>query len=208
MSGIQNFEAFLVACVVLNLLPGSDTFYILGRSLAHGKAVGIASALGISAGILLHSIASAVGLSAIITSSDTLFMLIKMAGAVYLVYLGVHMLRQNNSETLSKASSSQASAKAAFKQGLITNVLNPKIAIFFLAFLPQFITSDNTSPMLSLSLLGLTFVCTSTIWTLILAWSSSVLGDLMKKNPLVITYMNRGAGALLVGLGIKLAIDS
>lgn len=207
MAGIQNFEAFLLACIVLNLIPGSDTFYILGRSLAQGRSVGIASALGISAGTLVHAFASAIGLSALITASATAFLLVKLVGAAYLIYLGVNMLIRKTDAKLTNSASLEPSFHNAFRQGMITNVLNPKVAMFFLAFLPQFVSHNSSAPMLSFFVLGITFVFTSTIWTLILAWSSSAIGTTLRDNPKHLNYLNKGAGALLVGLGIKLASD-
>lgn len=207
MAGIQNFEAFLLACIVLNLIPGSDTFYILGRSLAQGRTVGIASALGISAGTLVHAFASAIGLSALITASATAFLLVKLVGAAYLIYLGVNMLIRKTDAKLTNSASLESSFHNAFRQGMITNVLNPKVAMFFLAFLPQFVSHSSSAPMLSFFVLGITFVFTSTIWTLILALSSSAIGATLRDNPKHLNYLNKGAGVLLVGLGIKLASD-
>jgi threonine/homoserine/homoserine lactone efflux protein len=207
MLGIQNYEAFVLSCVALNLIPGSDNFYILGRSIAQGRKVGIASALGISMGALIHSVASAVGLSALITASTTAFFAVKLAGACYLIYLGAKFLLQKSEAMNLHSEDHQSKFGAAFRQGLITNVLNPKVAMFFLAFLPQFISVNDSSPTLSFLVLGLTFVCTSTVWTFILAYFSSAMSSAMRGNPQFMRYLNYGTGALLVGLGFKLAAE-
>lgn len=207
MSGIQNFDAFLLACIVLNLIPGSDTFYILGRSLAQGRGVGFASALGISAGTLIHAFASAIGLSALIVASATAFFIVKMVGAAYLIYLGFSLLIRKPDTGLAHSSSSESGFYQAFRQGMVTNVLNPKVAMFFLAFLPQFVSADNAAPALSFLILGITFVSTSTLWTLTLAWGAAAIGKSLRENPKHLSYLNKGAGVLLMGLGIKLATD-
>ena len=207
MLGIHNFEAFLLACVVLNMLPGPDTFYILGRSMAQGRLIGIASALGISTGTLVHAIASALGPSALIAASATAFMAVKLIGAAYLIYLGIKMLVSGRSDAAHHAEFQGASFGDGFKQGLLTNVLNPKVAMFFLAFLPQFISMDQDSPALSFLVLGLTFVFTSTVWTLGLAWVSATVSSSLRKKPQYLIRLNRVTGVLMIGLGARLAFD-
>ena len=134
MSGIQNFEAFVLASIMLNLIPGPDTFYILGRSMAQGKRTGIASALGISAGAVCHTLMAAVGLSALITASPVAFTAVKWAGAAYLVYMGIKMVFTRQSGLAGNGPLTEQSFAGVFRQGLITNALNPKVALFFLAF--------------------------------------------------------------------------
>lgn len=203
--GIQNFEAFLLASIALNLVPGSDTFYVLGRSLAQGRGVGIASALGVSGGALVHTLLAALGLSAVIVASPVAFFAIKMLGAAYLIFLGLKMLMHKSMAMEGVPMDSRAGGFSAFKQGLITNVMNPKVAMFFLAFLPQFISSDSQSHLLGFMILGLTFVATSTLWGAFLAWSSASMSQTLRDNPQYLKYLNRITGTLLVGLGIKLA---
>ncbi len=205
MFGIQNFELFLAASIALNLVPGPDTFYILGRSVAQGRSVGIASALGISGGAFVHTFSAALGLSALIATSATAFLVVKFAGAVYLVYLGVRMFFSRASASSMPAAFHTSGFLAAFKQGMITNILNPKVALFFLAFLPQFIIPDSPSRFTAFMLLGSCFVVTSTMWCLSLAGFSSALGRNLRSNPKYLQYLNRITGALLVALGIRLA---
>ncbi|MGB0663653.1 MAG: LysE family translocator [Pontibacterium sp.] len=205
--GIINFAAFVVASIMLNLVPGPDTFYVLGRSMAQGRGVGMASTLGISAGAFCHTLLAAVGLSALITASPTAFMLVKWLGAAYLVFLGAKMLLSRAALKDTTKASSEQGFVFVVKQGLLTNLLNPKVALFFLAFLPQFITAQASSHFVSFMVLGLTFVATSTLWGFFLAYSSAALSRKLRENPKSLVLVNRLTGTLLVGLGIKLATD-
>ena len=208
MFGIENFGAFLIASIALNLVPGPDTFYILGRSLAQGCGAGIASSLGISAGAIVHTFAAAIGLSALLTASAAAFLVIKLLGAAYLVYLGLSMIFKKTTQIPGDNQLGSAGIGSAFRQGLITNTLNPKVALFFLAFLPQFIARDADSHLLGFVLLGLTFVVTSTVWGIVLAWSSAALSGGLRRNPLYLVYLNKVTGTLLVGLGVRLATST
>src|SRR4051794_15563720 len=172
MFGIHDFALFITTGILLNLTPGPDTLYILGRSIAHGRRAGVASALGISVGSIFHTGAAALGLSAILATSAWAFTFVKLAGAAYLIFLGVCALLEKQHELLLPGHFKRRDATAAFRQGIVTNILNPKVALFFLAFLPQFIAVNTPSKALAFILLGLTFVTTGTIWCLILAWFS------------------------------------
>ena len=144
MLGIHDYWLFVASGILLNLTPGQDTFFILGRSIANGVRIGIASVLGISVGSLIHTAMAAVGLSAVLATSASAFMVVKLAGAAYLVYLGVRMLTTRSSvEGL--ATEGGTSAWTAFRDGIVTNVLNPKVALFFLALIPQFIDRDSNT---------------------------------------------------------------
>ncbi|WP_035608571.1 LysE family translocator [Haloferula sp. BvORR071] len=204
MFGIQYFGVFLLSGFLLNLTPGPDNFYILGRSMAQGRGAGVASALGIGAGALVHTSAAALGLSAIIAASATAFFLVKLAGAAYLIYLGIRMMRSRASSDPLPASFSTSGFWPVFRQGLLTNVLNPKVALFFLAFMPQFIRQDSPSKFAAFLVLGLCFVFTGTLWCLFLAWSSAWVGERLRKSPGFSTLLNRVAGGLFVFLGVRL----
>lgn len=205
MFGIHDFYVFLASGILLNLTPGPDTFYILGRSMAQGRNAGVASALGISAGTLVHTLAAALGLSALIAASATAFLAIKLAGAAYLVYLGVRMLFTRAPVASLPTTFASSGFLAIFRQGLLTNVLNPKVALFFLAFMPQFISADSTAKFAAFITLGLCFVATGTLWCLCLAWFSSLLGNHLRGRPSVSAALNRMTGALFVLLGVRLA---
>src|SRR6202047_4546149 len=144
MFGIHDFPLFLAAGILLNLTPGPDTAYILGRSIAQGRSAGVASAFGIMVGSIFHTCAAALGLSAILAASAWAFTAIKLIGGCYLLFLGIRMLFQRAEQLHVPSGFRRRTSAAAFRQGVLTNVLNPKVALFFLAFLPQFI--DPASP--------------------------------------------------------------
>jgi threonine/homoserine/homoserine lactone efflux protein len=219
--GTQNLALFAVSGILLNLTPGQDTFYILGRSIAQGRRAGILSVLGITSGSALHTLAAAFGLSAILATSASAFLIVKAAGAAYLVYLGVSMLRDRTPGTLSTRGTpgtAGTSDWATFRAGMLTNVLNPKVALFFLAFLPQFVDPAAESKVLAFLFLGAVFMFNGTIWCLILAWSASAMSRrFLERNaakafrqtarPSAETLLKRAAGALFIGLGVRLAVS-
>ena len=205
MFGIHDFGLFLAAGILLNLTPGPDTAYILGRSIAQGREAGIASALGICVGSIFHSCAAALGLSAILATSAVAFAAIKLLGGAYLIFLGIKMLLDRRRQLSLPSNFRRRTTIAAFRQGVFTNVLNPKVALFFLAFLPQFIDPASNMKLLAFLALGLTFVTTGTIWCLILAWFASALSERLRENETIGRWLNRAAGALFVFLGARLA---
>jgi RhtB (resistance to homoserine/threonine) family protein len=205
MFGIHDFGLFLAAGILLNLTPGPDTAYILGRSIAQGREAGIASALGICVGSIFHSCAAALGLSAILATSAVAFAAIKLLGGAYLIFLGIKMLLDRRRQLSLPSNFRRRTTIAAFRQGVFTNVLNPKVALFFLAFLPQFIDPASNMKLLAFLALGLTFVTTGTIWCLILAWFASALSERLRENETIGQCLNRAAGALFVFLGARLA---
>jgi RhtB (resistance to homoserine/threonine) family protein len=205
MFGIHDFGLFLAAGVLLNLTPGPDTVYILGRSIAQGREAGVASALGICAGSIFHTCAAALGLSAILATSAVAFVAIKLLGGAYLIFLGIKLLLNRRRELSLPSNFRQRTGAAAFRQGVLTNVLNPKVALFFLAFLPQFIDPATNNKILAFVTLGLTFVTTGTIWCLILAWFASSFSDRLRASETVGQWVNRAIGALFIFLGARLA---
>jgi RhtB (resistance to homoserine/threonine) family protein len=205
MFGIHDFGLFLAAGILLNLTPGPDTAYILGRSIAQGREAGVASALGISVGTIFHTCAAALGLSAILATSALAFGAIKLLGGTYLIFLGIKMILDRRKQLSLSSNFRRRTMKAAFRQGVLTNVLNPKVALFFLAFLPQFIDPASTTKVFAFLILGFTFVATGTIWVLILAWFASALSERLRTNETITQWLNRTAGALFVFLGLRLA---
>ena len=205
MFGIHDFGLFLAAGVLLNLTPGPDTAYILGRSIAQGREAGIASALGICVGSIFHTCAAALGLSAILATSALAFGAIKLLGGAYLIFLGIKMLIDRRRKLSLPSNFRRRTTAAAFRQGVVTNVLNPKVALFFLAFLPQFIDPTSNTKVFAFLFLGLTFVTTGTIWCLIVARFASAFSERLRTNEAVAQWFNRTAGALFVFLGVRLA---
>ncbi len=208
MFGIENFPLFLAAALTLNVAPGQDTMYIIGQSLARGRAAGVWSALGISTGSLVHTAAAALGLSAVLAASSTAFEIVKWCGAAYLVFLGIRMMRERvDSAVTPDGTTETRDGAAAFRRGVTTNVLNPKVAVFFLAFLPQFVSPDATNTIIPLLILGATFVFTGTIWCLILALAAARFSARARSQPAALTWIRRFAGGLFIGLGLKLALS-
>jgi RhtB (resistance to homoserine/threonine) family protein len=205
MFGIHDFGLFLAAGILLNLTPGPDTAYILGRTVAQGREVGIASAFGICVGSIFHTSAAALGLSAILATSALAFRAIKLLGGAYLIFLGIKMILERSGQLSLPSNFRRHTVASAFRQGVLTNVLNPKVALFFLAFLPQFIDPGSDAKVFAFLFLGLTFVTTGTIWCLILAWFASAFSKRLRTNETVAEWLNRTTGALFVFLGVRLA---
>lgn len=203
--GISNFSLFFVSVLLLNATPGPDTAYIIGRSIAQGRSAGIVSALGISAGCCLHAIASALGLSAILAASANAFMLIKLAGGAYLIYLGIRMMRSKPAGATVGDIRDVRSLRTIFWQATLTNVLNPKVILFFLAFIPQFVRTDAPQKTLAFLLLGLAFSVISLGWNSGTALLSGTLSRRAGRNPHARRWLERIVGASFVGLGAKLA---
>ena len=205
MFGIHDFGIFLAAGFLLNLTPGPDTLYILGRSVAQGREAGIASAFGISLGSIFHTCAAALGLSAILSTSAQAFAAVKLLGGAYLVFLGMKMILDRRRELALPSNFRRRTTLAAFRQGVLTNVLNPKVALFFLAFLPQFIDPASNMKIAAFITLGLTFVTTGTIWCLVLAWFASSFSRRLRNNDTIAQWLNRTAGTIFIFLGLRLA---
>lgn len=208
MFGIINFETFLIAGIILNITPGADTMYILGRSIAQGKKAGILSALGITTGALFHVIFATLGLSIILAKSALAFQVVKYLGAIYLIYLGLKSLFSKSSGGFNLATENEViNFKKVYLSGILTNILNPKVALFFLAFLPQFINPTYQNTSLSFLILGTTFLATGTFWCLLLAVFSSKLSSKIRKNYKFKVWLDKITGGIFIALGIKLALS-
>lgn len=209
MFGIISFEAFLIAAILLNLTPGADTMYILGRSISQGKKAGVLSALGISTGSLIHCIVAAFGLSVIIAKSVIAFSTIKYLGAAYLIFLGTKAIitKSRDEFEVEQVDEKKTTNRKIFVSGILTNILNPKVALFFLAFLPQFIDPAHTKNSWPFMMLGLTFIATGTIWCLALALFSAKLSDRIRKNYKIKIWLDRITSGIFIALGIKLALS-
>jgi threonine/homoserine/homoserine lactone efflux protein len=206
MLGIHDYWLFVLTGVLLNLTPGQDTFFILGRSVAEGTRSGVASALGIAVGSLVHTAMAALGLSAILATSASAFTVVKLLGAAYLVYLGVQMVRSANVLEPPTTRVGSAGVLGSFRDGIVTNVLNPKVALFFLALMPQFIAPDSETKVAAFIVLGLTFVTTGTVWCLVLAGAAGKLRGFFVRHPKGWGVVARASGGLFVLLGLRLAL--
>jgi threonine/homoserine/homoserine lactone efflux protein len=205
MLGIHDYWLFVATGVLLNLTPGQDTLYILGRSIAQGRQIGVASALGISAGSVVHTLGAALGLSAVLATSASAFVVLKVIGAAYLVYLGVRMLMARTAALGSTDIAGLVDVWTAFRQGMLTNILNPKVALFFLALMPQFIEADSPTKVGAFLVLGLTFLTTGTVWCLVLALGASRVRSFFADRPRALQGFSRASGALFIFLGLRLA---
>ena len=206
MLGIHHYWLFIATAVILVITPGQDTFFILGRSLSGGRRAGIAAALGITAGSVIHTLLAALGLSALLATSAYAFMAVKFAGAAYLIYIGVRALLSRTNGLSDNGAAPQADGHwSAFRQGIISNLLNPKVALFFLALMPQFIEAASTHKVAAFLALGLSFVTLGVIWCVILAIAAAELRGVFLRKPSMGRVLNRVAGAMFIALGIRLA---
>lgn len=205
MFGIENYLGFIVAGIILNLTPGADTMYILTRSITQGRKAGIYSVLGITTGGLVHTVFASLGLSIILAKSATAFAIVKYVGVAYLVYLGIKMIiDKKNSFDGNSSKTVNENLRKIYRQGVLTNILNPKVALFFLAFLPQFINPDYASGTLPFMILGVTFMTTGTLWCLFLAYAASLITKTLRENDKIGMIMQKISGLVFIGLGIRL----
>jgi len=206
MPGIDNYGAFLFAGILLNLTPGNDTIYILSQSIARGRHAGIYSALGIGTGSIVHTLFAAFGLSLLIAQSMILFTVIKYAGVVYLAYVGITMLRGKSALAREAGTLHTGAANTrVYRDAVITNVFNPKVALFFIAFLPQFINPMYRNTVVPFLALGFTFTFTGILWCLVLATFAAGLSARLRAQPKMLSILTKTSGTILLGLGIKLA---
>lgn len=203
MSGIENFGVFLIATVMLNLTPGPDMMYVLARSIGQGRKAGLVSVLGGSTGRLLHTFAAAFGLSALLLSSPRSFDFIKYAGAIYLIYLGLRALTERGAQSW-LARPERASLGSIYGQGFVTNALNPTVALFFLAFLPQFIDAGRGSVIGQMIFLGLVFTASATFWSASIALVAGSVGNWLSRHPGAQRAQRALMGCVFIALGVRL----
>ncbi|MCP4723020.1 MAG: LysE family translocator [Desulfobacteraceae bacterium] len=209
MFGIENYTGFIIAAIILNLTPGVDTMYILTRSVSQGKRAGLVSVAGIMTGCVVHVLCAAFGLSLILSTSARAFTIIKWAGAFYLIFLGLKILMDKKTafETADNKFAPGDLLKI-YQQGVITNVLNPKVALFFLSFLPQFINPSAAQGPLPFLILGSTFLVTSSIWFMVLTGTAALMTNTLRNNHRIGLVMQKISGMIFIGFGLKLAFDS
>lgn len=208
MLGIQELWLFIFSGLLLNITPGPDTAYIVGRSVQSGWRGGAAAALGISTGCLVHVFAAALGLSALLAASSTAFIVVKWAGAAYLCFMGVRMLlsRPRAPATGAEPAGGAIPLRRIFWQGALTNALNPKVALFFLAFLPQFVAAEAPHKALAFVALGLIFIFGGTLWCLgVAAFAASAAGR-VRQSGRALLWIDRALGGLFIYLGVRVAM--
>lgn len=209
MFGTQNLALFVVAGLLLNIAPGPDSLLIMSRSATQGWRAGSAAALGIGTGTIIHIFAAALGLSAVLATSSTAFMVVKYLGAAYLLYVGLSLLRAKKmpaTDVDSSLATPALSLRRIYFQGFLTNVLNPKVALFFLAFVPQFISPQALNKTLAFIALGCIFNFNGMLWCHFLAVSSAFASRRIQAGRSVSLWLNRLIGTVFVSFGVKLAI--
>ncbi|MGZ8376336.1 MAG: LysE family translocator [Gemmatirosa sp.] len=195
---------FLATGLALNLTPGPDMLYVAARGASEGRAAGVASALGIAAGTLVHIALVALGLAALLTAVPVAYTVVRLAGAAYLVYLGLRALLRPS--LLAERTLTPASRWIVFRQGVVTNVLNPKVALFFLAFLPQFVDPARGDAGRQVLALGLLFNTSGTIVNLAVAFGASRAAAHLRRSARAAQLLERATGALFIALGVRLAL--
>lgn len=201
-----SWPIFVITSLVLIATPGQDMILVMSRSIVQGPAAGVATAAGVSVGLIGHTILATLGLGAILRASEWLFVALKFVGAAYLLYLGIGLLLSRHDD-LGLATSGMRSPARLFIDGAISNVTNPKIAIFFFAFLPQFVSPSAAHPTLSILVLGLVFAALTFLLKAPIGLSAGALSSWLRARPAVLRWLFRSSGAILVGLSVRLALE-
>jgi len=197
---------FILTSIVIIMTPGQDMILVMSRSIAQGQKAGIMTALGVSIGLMGHTILATLGLGALLLASEWLFNTIKYIGAAYLIYLGYQLLTSKEHK-LAMKDMPKVSYKKMFMQGAISNISNPKITIFYFSYLPQFIIPSGGSEALQLFILGTTFAVITFFLKSPIGFLAGMLSSWIKARPMVLNYIHKTSGLILVGLGMKLALS-
>ena len=207
MFGIHDLTLFIISGLLLNIMPGPDSLLIMARSATQGWRAGVAAAAGIGAGTMVHVLAAAIGLSAILATSATAFTIVKYIGAAYILWMAIGLLRARRTDDQAAVAVPPLPYRKIFVQGLLTNILNPKVAIFFLAFVPQFIDAQAPDKALAFIILGCIFNINGMLWCVSLALFTAFASSRIKVSPEVALWLNRVTGGLFIWLGVKLALS-
>ncbi|EJC78668.1 putative threonine efflux protein [Rhizobium leguminosarum bv. trifolii WSM2297] len=205
---LAHWFAFLSAAVLLNLSPGPDIAFILGHTMRGGKRAGFSALFGVWSGACLHVLMAALGLSAVLAASAVAFSAVKWIGAVYLVWLGIQALRAGGGDGLIKAAGEKLPAARIYRQGILVSLLNPKVAIFFLAFLPQFVVEGAGPAWAQLMLHGGLIIVVAAFIEPPLVLLGGRLAEALRHNQKIGLWLDRGLGALFLALGARLALSS
>lgn len=198
---------FVATSLLIILTPGQDMVLVMSRTLTHGTRSGLATAAGVSVGLTVHTVLATLGLGALLQASEWVFTALKLVGALYLLYLGIALFRASGELALAHSHGAPQSAVRAFSQGALSNMSNPKIALFYLAFLPQFVPADAAHPTLSVFMLGLAFACLTFLVKGPVAIFAGLLSNWFRQNPRFLARMHRTSGIVMIGLGLKLAFE-
>jgi threonine/homoserine/homoserine lactone efflux protein len=197
--------AFAIASIALILTPGPDQLLIAARAAGQGREAGVVASLGIGVGLVFHTTAAALGVAAVVAALPLALELIRYAGAAYLLWLGIRLLRARG-EAGAAVTAPRAPLSAVFRQGILTNLLNPKIVLFFLAFLPQFVTPGTAHPALRMIILGTVFAVAGTLWNIVVAYTAGAAGAWMRRRPRLRLFQERLTGAVFVAIACRLAL--
>lgn len=208
MTDSHFFLLYVVAAALIIVSPGPDFLYVMTRGMAQGRRAGVLSAAGISMGLLFHTSFAALGLSAILRSSEQAFSVVKYAGAAYLVYLGIQsIISRRGTLTVELGERRTADGLLIFKQGVMTNILNPKAIITFMAIIPQFVRPERGEATVQIVLLGCTLSLLAVVWFSFVGYFSGVVGSFLSARPWFRQAMQRLMGTVLIGLGVRLALQ-
>ncbi|WP_428025372.1 LysE family translocator [Arcobacter sp.] len=207
MFGITDLYLFIIAGLLLNITPGADMLYILTNTFQKGLKAGVIATLGISTGCLIHVFLAVIGLSAILQSSPTAFLIVKYLGAIYLVYLGFSMLIKKQKKFDIDKNIDKKTIKNVFSKGVLINALNPKVAIFFITFLPQFVDIDAESKSMAFLILGLIFIFFGTIVNIVIAYFALKGSSKLSLSKFFIKLINKVTGLLFIGFAFRLAFQ-
>lgn len=196
---------YVAASLALILTPGQDMLYVISRSLAQGRAAGVYSAIGVILGILVHTALAAFGVGAILAASEGLFLLLKLVGAAYLLYLGLRLLFSRTQDVALATGGDTMRPASLVWQGLLSNVSNPKIVLFFFAFLPQFVDPASSHPTRDLVFLGVLYAALGLPVKVGVGLAAGSLAHVLRGKPQVLAWVNRASGMVLVALGLRLA---
>lgn len=206
MLTLDQFLAFLAAAVLLTLSPGPDNMMVLSIGIAKGRLRGIAFGLGCAFGCLSHTLLAVVGISALIAASPVAFTALKVCGGLYLAWMGWHAIRSRGGARVNHADGVTESARTLFLKGMLANAINPKVALFFLSFLPQFVAAGRGDANLQVALLGLAFTLQAAVLFGLLGFFSGAIGAWLGRRPAAGMWLDRIAGAVFIGLGLRLIV--
>lgn len=198
---------FIMTSTVIILTPGQDMLLVMSRSLAQGQKAGIITALGVSIGLMGHTLLATLGLGALLMASEWVFNIIKYIGAAYLIYIGYQLLTSKDHKLALKGDIPKVSYKKMFIQGAFSNISNPKITIFYFSYLPQFVIPNGGSEAYQLFILGLTFAVLTFLLKAPIGLLSGLLSFWIKTRPYVLNYIHKTSGTILIALGVKLALE-
>ncbi|TAL21678.1 MAG: LysE family translocator [Aquabacterium sp.] len=205
MLTLAQLLGFLLAAVALTLAPGPDNLMVLGIGMSRGRRQGIAFGLGCAAGCLSHTLLAALGISALIAASPPAFRLLTWAGGLYLVWLGIQALRSRGAAAPARASQDESPARL-FLRGMLANAINPKVVLFLLSFLPQFVVPAQGQAGLQMAVLGLVFTLQAAVLFGLLGWFAGSIGRAMGRRPRMAGWLDRLAGAVFIALGLRLLV--